>query len=118
MEMVRHISSTDILPSLLQHAKEDKLLAIVPASTDALLVNCLDLQCELPRTDKLLAIVPETNNVLLLIRLDLQNKTSKNSKDHAQKPWRNSSPERRRGILAPIESVPNISGDVGVVGEM
>jgi hypothetical protein len=44
MEMVRHISSTNIFPSLLQHATDDNLLAIVPAATNVLLVICLDLQ--------------------------------------------------------------------------
>lgn len=55
--------------------------------------------------------------MLLLIRLDLQYKTSKNREDHVQKPLRNSSLKCRRGIVAQIKSVPNISGDVVIVGK-
>lgn len=84
-----NISSASILPSLLQHAGEDRLLAKVPATT----------------------------NVLLVTRLVLEYETSKNGKNHEHKPFWNSLLKRRRGILAQIKAIPNITGDEGIVSK-
>lgn len=84
-----NISSANILPSLLQQAGEDRLLAKVPATT----------------------------NVLLVTRLVLEYETSKNGKNHEHKPFWNSLLKCRRGILAQIKAIPNISGDEGIVSK-
>lgn len=89
IEMVYNISSANILPCLLQHAGENRLLAQVPATT----------------------------NVLLVTRFVLEYETSKNCKNHEHKPFWNSLLKRRRGILAQIKAIPNISGDEGIVSK-
>lgn len=47
-----NISSASILPSLLQHAGEDRLLAKVPATTNVLLVTRLVLEYETCKNGK------------------------------------------------------------------
>ncbi|KAJ6688669.1 hypothetical protein OIU74_017222 [Salix koriyanagi] len=87
--MVYNISSADILPGLLQHAGEDGLLAKFPATT----------------------------KILLELVLYLEYETGKNCKNHVHEPFWSSLLECRRGILAQIKAIPNISGDEGIVGK-